>query len=405
MSFPGTGRHGTEGRQQVLPHRVDHGLHLLGGLGDRDHRVLLGQDQAELAVRPVAAESVPRHPELEPVPLLPVGPPAVARVRDVRARRLGHPPGRQQPLAVPHAAVQVQLAEPGDRVGGGVQAAETRVAALRKLQPGGLPDTQRIEQPRPQVLRQRLAGQLLHDRGKRVRGRLVIGKDRARIPIRRKQEETAHGLIRVTFDGRAPGVGEVAAGHRGDVPHQDGTAAGIGDVGRELREVGDHGGIQVQQPLGGGQAGRGAGEALTERVQQMHPGRPVWRPPAGGDQPAMTQDHHAVRFDVRRRLEGIKECPDAARVDALSGGSALPQRLRPHGTNHNEPGASPIVPRGTTAPGGWREGSPARPVKAARARPGGKAPRLVPSTVTPGSEPALTPELTLSGGPGPSSSA
>ena len=113
-------------RQQVRPERVQHALHVGGVRRRGDHGVVLGQDHAELPVRAVAAVAVPRHPELEAVALAPV------RVRLVRVGHLA--PGRlidprvaEQPPAVPDAALQVEQAELGDGVGGGVQTAEAEV--------------------------------------------------------------------------------------------------------------------------------------------------------------------------------------------------------------------------------------------------------------------------------------
>jgi hypothetical protein len=56
----------------------------------------------------------------------------------------------------------------------------------------------------------------------------------------------------------------MAAGHRGDVPDLHRPAARIGDVGRELAEVGDDGVVEVEQALGLRERRGGGGEALAQ---------------------------------------------------------------------------------------------------------------------------------------------
>jgi hypothetical protein len=60
-------------RVSCQPQGVGDRLHAGGVGGGGDHRVLLGQDHAELPEGPVAAVAVPGHPELEAVALPPVG--------------------------------------------------------------------------------------------------------------------------------------------------------------------------------------------------------------------------------------------------------------------------------------------------------------------------------------------
>ena len=87
--------------------------------GRRDHRVLLGQDHAELPEGAVAAVAVPGHPELVAVALLPVGAGLGRGVSTVlgTSPRPRSPPG-QQLLARPRRpSLQVQQAELGDVLG------------------------------------------------------------------------------------------------------------------------------------------------------------------------------------------------------------------------------------------------------------------------------------------------
>jgi hypothetical protein len=100
---------------------------------------------------------VARHPELESVALLPIQPAGrVVGERqwriDLPAACLINPIGRQQLLAIPTAALQVQLAESSDRIRRGEQSAEADVAACRVLLPADFADAQRIQQSRAQIV-------------------------------------------------------------------------------------------------------------------------------------------------------------------------------------------------------------------------------------------------------------
>ena len=88
--------------------------------GGDDDGVVLGQHEAELPEGTVAAVSVPGHPELEAVALV-----GSARSPGVGLRRVAsHPVLGHQLGALPPASLQVQLAELGDVLGGGVQPGE-----------------------------------------------------------------------------------------------------------------------------------------------------------------------------------------------------------------------------------------------------------------------------------------
>jgi hypothetical protein len=163
-------------------------------------------DDGERArVRPAAAE-------LEPVSPLPVGRPAV-RGRDMRARGFGNPPGWQEPLALPYAAVQVQEAKPGDRARGDVQTAEAHLAARRIPHPADLADAQRIEQAGPRVLAQRLARELLamcRTRMDRLRGSVISASNSGYpAPPRERRGNLRHGGHRRP---RRPGCWPATAG-------------------------------------------------------------------------------------------------------------------------------------------------------------------------------------------------
>ena len=92
----------------------------------RHHGVLLGQHDHELAERAVAPVAVPRPPQLEAVPLPPVHL-RLPRVVDLPGRRVRDPALREDPTAVPHPVVEVELPEPGHRVEVGVHAGEAHV--------------------------------------------------------------------------------------------------------------------------------------------------------------------------------------------------------------------------------------------------------------------------------------
>ena len=59
--------------EKLVPDQIQHRLHVLHSARDGDHGILLGQDDAELAEGPVAAEGpVPATPELVAVALVPI---------------------------------------------------------------------------------------------------------------------------------------------------------------------------------------------------------------------------------------------------------------------------------------------------------------------------------------------
>ncbi|VXB73774.1 hypothetical protein FRIGORI9N_410010 [Frigoribacterium sp. 9N] len=318
-----------EGGQQVRPRRVEHGLHVERLAGQGEHDVVFGQHDGELSVGAVAAVAVAGHPELEPVALRPVGV-RLARVRDVRARGLGDPLARQQLHAVPLALLQVQLAEGGDRVGGGVQSAEAELAAGRVALPPDLADAERVEQAWSQVLAQRLARDALHDRAGGEGAGLVVGEDGAGLVVGRREQEAPDDVDRVDGERTGEGLGAVPAGHREHVAHEHRAAARVGDLVVEFGEVAEHGVVEPHQALGHGEPDGRRREALAQRVEQVGAVGRVRSPPALGDDLSVAQQHDAVRLDAGRGLEGVDERGDARRVDVLGGGRAARQRRRSH---------------------------------------------------------------------------
>ena len=173
-----------ERRQQVLPHQIEHGLHLLGAGEHGDDGVLLRQHDHVLAVGAVAAISVLRHPQLESVALLPVRLLAL-RVGDLHRRRLGHPTLREQPA---HRRTRRRRGTAG-RVGRSpsrlVYTPEKPMSqTVRQLRPAQVGDAQRVEHPRSQVVDQPLTGQALEDACERDHRRLVVGEQRSRLARR-----------------------------------------------------------------------------------------------------------------------------------------------------------------------------------------------------------------------------
>jgi hypothetical protein len=108
-------------REEVIPDGVHLALEVAGVGGVNNHRVLVGNDDAELATRAVAAKGiVGAAPELEAVTLLPVDADFGMRfliVGNLLAGCLFNPFLRNQLLAVPLSFLQVELAKFGDVFG------------------------------------------------------------------------------------------------------------------------------------------------------------------------------------------------------------------------------------------------------------------------------------------------
>ena len=310
-----------ERRHEVLPHQVEHRLHVLGAGEHRHHRVVLGQHDHVLTERAVAAVAVLRHPQLEAVALLPIRLLAL-RVGDVHRRRVGDPPLGQQPATVPHAVVEVQLTEPGDGVEVGVHAGEAHVETGAQLCPAQVGDADRVEDARPQVVDEPFAGQVLQDRRQGDHRRLVVGEQRARLGVGRDLQEAADGVgavDRQRFEVRLP---VVTGGHRGDVPDLHPARRRVDAVEQRRRQVIAHQVVERQAALAELQPERGAGERLAQRVHEPAAIAGVWRPGALDDPPAVAVDDQPVRLDPRVALDTVEEGGDPTWIDALCGWAA-----------------------------------------------------------------------------------
>ena len=229
---------------------------------------------------------------------------------------------------------------------------EAEGATRRVLLPAHPADAERREQPGGEVVDQALARLPLHDRGQRVRARLVVREPAARLVLRRDPQETSDQVVRVAAEHPLDGLGVVSAGHRGDVTDQHRPAALVGDVGVQLREVGQHGPVQIQQTLRHGEPGRGGGEALAERVEQVHPLRRVRRPPALGDHVTVAQQHQAVQLHLGVGVHLVEEGLDPGRVDALGAGRAAGEDGIGHGPSLCRPIRRPRPPAPNDGPAG-----------------------------------------------------
>ena len=141
----GRKRRWAEGRQEILPNLVEHGLHILETTGDGQHGFLLREDEAELAERAIAAErAMSAAPELVAVPYRPVRVGLRVAVVRVRGRRFGDPLRCEDLRAVPFALLQVELAKPGDVLRSDVQAGSANVDSLRIGVPHRIGDAERL---------------------------------------------------------------------------------------------------------------------------------------------------------------------------------------------------------------------------------------------------------------------
>src|SRR6185295_3378344 len=108
----------------------------------------------ELAEGPVAPiEAVTAAPELIAVTLLPVAGRA-ATVRDLARGGRGNPGRRHQRLPAPLPLAEIELAEAGNVFGRHLEPIAAERDPVAALLPGGVPDAQRLEEARPQVVHQ-----------------------------------------------------------------------------------------------------------------------------------------------------------------------------------------------------------------------------------------------------------
>ncbi len=301
---------------------------------------------------------MPGHPELVAVALPPVGA-GLARVADLLRRCLGHPLLGDELGSLPAAPLQVQQPELGDVLGAGVQATEALFAPGREGLPADMPDTERVEQPGPQVLGERHPRITLNDAGQRVRAGLAVGEDRAGLAVGRDQQEPADRLSRVTHDRLAQHVPGMTGGHRGDVPDFHRPAARVGDVPGELGEVRDNRVVQVEQALGLRERRRGGGEALAERVQQLRPPGAVRPPPSLSYHPPVPHQHQAVHLDARTLIHRVQEAEDRGRIDPLIRWRTSRQGTRHDASLGHHKAAGPVTTRPPSAPHGRGRSRPA----------------------------------------------
>jgi hypothetical protein len=299
----------------VLPHRVEHDLHLFRARVHRDDGVVFGQDHHELAKGAVAAVAVAGHPELEAVALLPVDLFPVA-VGGLERRGGGDPPVGQDAFAVPLAVVEVQLAEAGDRVEAREDAGETHVVS-RDLTPSQVTGADRVEHPAPEEVDEPFADEILQDARQRQDRRLVVGEQRAGLGVGRDREEAPNRIVGVGEHGVEDRFGGVPGCHRGDVadPH---ATNGVGRVVVEqFRQMVADEIVEREQTVCHQQAERGTGERLAQRVDEPAAPTGVRRPVALGDAAAVALDDQPVRLDARVGLDGVQERGDSCGVDSL----------------------------------------------------------------------------------------
>ncbi|MGD0245585.1 MAG: hypothetical protein ABSB59_35405 [Streptosporangiaceae bacterium] len=236
---------------------------------------------------------------------------------DLSRRRLGDPFLANELSSFPPAPAQVEQPQLGDVLGAGVQAAEALLASGREGGPADVPDAERVEQPGPQVAGEGHPRVALDDAGQRVRAGLAVGEDGAGLAVRRDQQEPADRLVPVPRDRFGQHLPRVTGGHRRDMPDFYRTGPRISDLIRELGEVGDDRVVQVKQPFGLRERGRGGSEALAQRVQQVRPSGAVGRPPAFGHDVPVRHHHQAVQLDVGSFVHRVQESSDRGWIDPL----------------------------------------------------------------------------------------
>src|SRR5262249_7176311 len=141
--------------------------------------VLIRHHDAELAERAVSPVAViSTSPELIAVALIPIAL-GIAAVGDLLGSRHLNPVARHQLLAVPLAALQVQLSELGNVFRPTPQTVPAERDPLRARSPSGIFNSQRLEKSWPKVIEHGLTGHRLNDGGLHVSGRGVVEKVRA----------------------------------------------------------------------------------------------------------------------------------------------------------------------------------------------------------------------------------
>ena len=343
-------------RDQVLEDQVEQRLR---GRGlrrvERDHRLPLGQHQAELAEGAVQPITLPADPHLVAVAGGPVA--VVGGVgRDLAASGLGDVLGGNQLAALPRPAQPVQLAEPGQLGGGDMQAGEAELASLLVGLPARL-DAERLEQPRSQVVHQGLAGASPHQLAEHPAGEVVVGVPGADRLLGHRAEEVVDRVLAVV----PVGVGAVPGGHAQQVVDGD-----LRDprVHRPVRvDQGRHPVVQAEPALTDRDPHRRAGDRFAHRVD-AHAVGGAPRLPVGLDhRTAAVQCDHGVQLDARVGLDRRQE----------------PAEVLAHAPQPTDPGPAGSAQRARTPPRrltgrtDWRA-RPARAGSGGGARPGRSAP-------------------------------
>jgi hypothetical protein len=309
----------------VFPHEVHHGLHVARPAGDGHHGILNRHHDAELAEGSVSAiDAVTTTPELVAVALVPIAL-RVAAVGGLAQRGRFDPLRRDQALALPHPFLKVELAEARDVLRRHAEPEAAERDALRALFPGRVPDPERCEQARAEVVDQLRARRLLDDRRQHVGRRGVVEEVRARL-VRHRQRQKGARQPSLRLERELLEVLVVVAGrHRQQVPHAHRLQVRAGLGRGVLREERQDLVVEAEPPFGHGHPDRGCGEALAQRVEHVGRVLRVRRPPAFGHHLAVAHEHEAVqRVDLG--LGRFHEGEDSGGGDPLSLGAAARQR-------------------------------------------------------------------------------
>jgi hypothetical protein len=164
--------------------------------------------------------------------------------------------------------------------------------------PPGRADAERVEEPRTQVVEQRLTGVLLDEGRERHRRRIVVSVPRADGLLGWDAQEAADEAASASLSGRFERVVPVPGGHREQVV--DGQL-GDGRVGVRRgmrRQQVDDPVVEPEPALGHGEADGGRREGLAQRVEQVEAIGGVGRPPALGGNVPVADDHEAVHLQA-----------------------------------------------------------------------------------------------------------
>ena len=317
----------------MRPDRVDHGLHVGDSRSYGEHGILLGQHDAELPERAVAAVGVVlAAPELITVTLRPVVARGVVAVLGVQCGGIVHPLGGNHLPPLPVAALEVELAELRDVFRRDAETEAALVDAAWALLPGGAVDAERLEQARREVVEQALAGEALNDGREEVGRPGVVYEAGARFEFHRHGEDGAGPIIVVGDIEAGHGVLGVARAHAEEVPNAHGGQVVTDGRRGVIRQQRCDGVIHAQAALGDREAHGGGGEALAEREHRVRDVRCVGLPPSLGHDRAVAQQHEAVQI-ADLRVDVIDEIEDVLGCHALRLWGAVRQRILLHHLN------------------------------------------------------------------------